>query len=404
MDSERITLSSTKFPIGYEPNHRAKGITTYTQFKYVHELEKILSESLFQRLRNTFLGPVINSALRTDGGAQKVKGLGFSGQIVHFLLSRQIDTGRRNELWFHMGGQPMRFSLREFYLTTGLPCTKAESVVGEESDFDWPLISQKEKHTLEELLSQIKSLPEEEMAEEGKFRLSMLLIIESVFLMNDRWNNAMFPLEYVTLAKRDIQTYAWGKLAFDVLINSLKSVEDKRFLLPNQKYTLKGFPMALHLWFLASIPNKERLLAVVGNSESVYLCERYSKTVLPEFRTVVDIERSGCVEVVCVIQRNKVLPALVDEYSTGSLKSLIELVGRGYRLTSSDWLSKSIDLVKANEVIAQQNLRFRSLGPTEERNDALILNLLEEVKILKAKVEEVEILKARVLTLENQVT
>lgn len=206
------------------------------------------------------------------------------------------------------------------------------------------------------------------------------------------------------------------ELAFNVLIDTLKSVKDESLMFTAKRYTLNGFPVALHWWFLASVPTIEKIFADVGNSDGFFLCERYSKTELPNFRKIVEIESSGYVEVVCVIRRSVFLPALVGEYS-GSLKSLIELVGRGYRLTISDWLSKSIDLVEANEVIARQNLRFGSFSSTEERNDevkilmAKFLSLEEEVKILKAKVlpleEEVKLLKAKVLQpslqLENEV-
>lgn len=109
----------------------------------------ILSEFVFERVRSTFLAPITTAALRIKcgakikGSAKEGMGLGFSAQIIHFLLSRWIKSGRCDELWFHIAGQPMRFSLRKFYLATGLPCTDGlpcTNAQGKESDLVWPMI------------------------------------------------------------------------------------------------------------------------------------------------------------------------------------------------------------------------------------------------------------------------
>lgn len=105
------------------------------------------------------------------------------------------------------------------------------------------------------------------------------------------------------------------------------------------KYSVKGFPMALHLWFLAYVPKVEATYARLDNSDG-FLCEMYSRTELPNFTKIVEIENSGNVEVACVLRSGvNDLPALVDEYNDG-LDSLMVLVCRGYRLTRSDWDSK----------------------------------------------------------------
>lgn len=157
-----INLPSTKYRMGQELNVKSDGVSNHSTFLYVKKLEDILSDSLFTQLKNMFLGPIIKAALRKDGGAQKRDALGFSGQLVHFLLCRRIMTTRDNELWFHFAGQPMRFSLREFYLVTGLPCE--ESDVQHEEQFRWPLCEGK-THTFDNLITQISQLPED--AHEG---------------------------------------------------------------------------------------------------------------------------------------------------------------------------------------------------------------------------------------------
>ncbi|KAG7547954.1 hypothetical protein ISN44_As12g031580 [Arabidopsis suecica] len=46
----------------------------------------------------------------------------FSGKLVHFLLTRQLSVVKRHEIWIVFAGKPIRFSLREFGLVTGLNC------------------------------------------------------------------------------------------------------------------------------------------------------------------------------------------------------------------------------------------------------------------------------------------
>lgn len=75
---------------------------------------------------------------------------------------------------------------------------------------------------MQDIIDHIKSLPDND--EEGKIILSMLLIIESVFLIKERSTKAKFNFENVLRAKGNIKNFGWGKLAFEVLIETLTHV------------------------------------------------------------------------------------------------------------------------------------------------------------------------------------
>ena len=47
-----------------------------------------------------------------------------SAKLSHGMLARQLLTQRKHELWTVYGGYPLRFSLKEFQITTGLNCDK----------------------------------------------------------------------------------------------------------------------------------------------------------------------------------------------------------------------------------------------------------------------------------------
>ncbi|KAG7593736.1 hypothetical protein ISN45_Aa01g025200 [Arabidopsis thaliana x Arabidopsis arenosa] len=339
MTDRYLQLPPIRYKIGEEVNKPAKGINNFSSFEYLNELRGILGGSLFSRLENTFLGPIIIAGSRKGGGAQRSDdGLGFSGQLIHFLLSRQIKT-TREEVWFHFDGQPMRFSLREFHLVTGLPCWETEEEEAPiEDQFVWPLCND-DTHTCGDLLKQIKELGANE--EEGKLRLAMLLLIESIFLMPYTNLKFKFPRSYVEIARSNITSYPWGEVSFKILISSINSVCDSD--LNKGKYSIKGFPMALQLWFLASVPNLEVAFARLGNP-SGFVCARYLCTHLPTFRAVWVVERS---------KDAKVISVLGDfDDKNDDLAAVVTLVNRGYRVSEIDWSRNFIDLEEAEKFIS----------------------------------------------------
>ncbi|KAG5378744.1 hypothetical protein IGI04_026586 [Brassica rapa subsp. trilocularis] len=46
----------------------------------------------------------------------------FSGRFTRYMLSMQLKTKKKHEAWFRFAGKPVRFSLLEFAIVTGLPC------------------------------------------------------------------------------------------------------------------------------------------------------------------------------------------------------------------------------------------------------------------------------------------
>ena len=50
----------------------------------------------------------------------------FSGQLVHYVLQRQLKTKKENETWYKIHDAVVRFSIVEFALVTGLNCDYGE--------------------------------------------------------------------------------------------------------------------------------------------------------------------------------------------------------------------------------------------------------------------------------------
>ncbi|KAF8100702.1 hypothetical protein N665_0218s0040 [Sinapis alba] len=186
----RLALPELKYQIGSEPRQKMS-INHHSSYAY------------FISIRERFLGPVIELGERC---------MKLSGKIVHTILTRSIKTVKNHEAWFDFGVKPMRFSIREFHMLTGL----------KRSD--------------------------------ERFCLAMLLLIESILLQKSL--DTTFPLDYVKKA-HDIDvlmTYPWGRDAYELLLKSIKRVPIPLLLFP----------------FSTVIPFLE-----VQPSTPVFLCEKY---------------------------------------------------------------------------------------------------------------------------------
>lgn len=87
-------------------------VLTYQSSRAINNILNALHEEEIQYLRSTPFGKIVEIA---DKPA-------FSGRFARFLLSRQLKVEKKHEAWFRFAGKPIRFSLREFAIVTGLPC------------------------------------------------------------------------------------------------------------------------------------------------------------------------------------------------------------------------------------------------------------------------------------------
>jgi len=137
--------------------------------------------------------------LRKATGNQKgVNGLGFSGQLVYFLVVRQLVSSKKDELWFCINNKSMRFSLTEVHLVTGLPCWIKEDEISVDFECDWPLSPCKTPIKVDYLIAQLKVLDDEE----SKLQLVMLIVILIVFMLSYGITKHSVPKEFWLMRKR----------------------------------------------------------------------------------------------------------------------------------------------------------------------------------------------------------
>ncbi|CAN6863751.1 unnamed protein product [Brassica oleracea var. botrytis] len=209
----RLALPELRYPIGSEPE-KTISINQHSMVAYIKTVKEILGNDEFNRIRGTFLGPVIKLGERS---------LKLSAKIVHAVLTKSIKTVKRHESWFHFGAQTMRFSIREFHMVTGLKCSGEAREPREETErFKWDFLKGRTR-TVKDVEKQLRNTREDAFDE--RFCLAMLLLIESILLQKSLLDGGTtFTLDYVKIAQdMDVlMTYPWGRTTYNLLLKSLQ--------------------------------------------------------------------------------------------------------------------------------------------------------------------------------------
>lgn len=109
-DEPEVELPPMMFAEGEEPV--GVRVLTYQSSRAINNIINSLNEEEIQYLRESSFGKLVEIAEKPA----------FSGRFARFLLSRQLKVEKKHEAWFRFAGKPIRFSLREFGIVTGLPC------------------------------------------------------------------------------------------------------------------------------------------------------------------------------------------------------------------------------------------------------------------------------------------
>ncbi|CAN7105094.1 unnamed protein product [Brassica rapa subsp. narinosa] len=359
----RLALPELRYPIGSEPE-KTISINQHSIVAYIKTVKEILGNDEFNRIRGTFLGPVIKLGERS---------LKLSAKIVHAVLTKSIKTVKRHEAWFYFGAQPMRFSIREFHMVTGLKCSGEAREPREGTEkFKWDFLKGR-THTVKDVEKQLRNTRED--ASDERFCLAMLLLIESILLQKSLLDGGTtFTLDYVKIAQdMDVlMTYPWGRTAYNLLLKSLQRAVDKS--LDKNNYDLQGFPMAFLIWILESVPLLQYAFSQVvpilsfQPSTPIFLCEKYLQIASPQLIDVLLIEIKDHLKVTCIlppISNDPEADVCMEDEANKDLDDMADLSKRGYKFKIRDWRNMSVDLYGANEEIRRASLLFGNGGMSQ---------------------------------------
>ncbi|CAF1758151.1 unnamed protein product [Brassica napus] len=386
----KLALPELKYPIGSQPKQKS-AINQYSGSEYISIVDSILIPDEMIRVRGSFLGPIMKLSER---------GLKLSAKMVYAILTRSIVSVKENEAWFHFGAQPMRFSIRESHMMTGLKCSGALEGPRRETDrFNWELLKGR-SHKLSDVVEQLRNTRED--ASEERVCLAMLILVESILLRKSKGGS--FPLEYAKNAQD--MTYPWRKEAYIVLLKSIQNAVANH-LENKSKFELQGYPLVFLLWILESIPllrNKfSKCVPTVEVPGPTYLCEKYTEVENPSLDRVLQVEADTNLKVHCILPSIPHDPeddiSIEDKYSD-ELETLKDVTKKGYKFTADDWENRCVDTFETLDALIQM-MANKETGQASTPIDEDSVN--EKVnRIIEVMEENLKSMKDRMSLLEEE--
>ncbi|KAF3604712.1 hypothetical protein F2Q69_00034643 [Brassica cretica] len=332
-----------------EPPDNPKAIIHHSNIDYVEKVEDKLGKEEFSLIENSHIGSILKVVKRSR--------VQFSKELFHFLMQRRVLT-QGEDLWFTFSDQLMRFSLREFHLTTGLRCEEDQTITEPQfkimkKPYLW-MLGKDDKFMVRTLYEMFKekarSMPTLE-----RVSLGTAIITEAV-IMAENPSSKIQRDRLQRYMNYRLPKVAWSKTAYSILMRSVKNLSASSWT--GDSYEVSGFALAINLWAMSSVHVLGKSLgkSCETSSSSDPLCLHWDSTRTPTITEVLELEKINNVEVSTMI-------GLAEEYKhlVGATHSndvdfhiVVKLVQQGYKMKRSDWEQGFVDMFVATEDIGQQ--------------------------------------------------
>lgn len=218
-----------------------------------------------------------------------------SAKLIHALFARQLVTKKKYEMWAMFGPNPIRFSLAEFKRVTGLYCGKipeeeksppsspssqsSEEKVAKKNKMSrmWKdLFGRKDPQVT--VTNALVMLRNPKLPAWKRLPLAVIILVDGVLICRDK--NLVFTPAYVDMLcdMENFMSFPWGRVSFLKMIKRFipnrsgsvgeedldeqvvddgepdEPVEKMRNRLKQQTNACYGFPLALQLLALETIP------------------------------------------------------------------------------------------------------------------------------------------------------
>ncbi|CAN6802068.1 unnamed protein product [Brassica oleracea] len=272
-------------------------------------------------------------------------------------MQRRVLT-QGEDFWFNFSDQPMRFSLTEFHLTTGLRCEEDQTITEPQfkimkKPYLW-MLGKNDKFTVRTLYEMFKekarSMPTLERLSFGT------TIITEAVIMAENPSSKILRGRLQRYMNYRLPKMAWGKTAYSILMRSVKSLSASSWI--GDSYEVSGFALAINLWAMSSVNVLGKSLGKPCETSSSpdSLCLHWDSTRTPTITEVLELEKINNVEVSTMIGLAEEYKHLVEATHSddADFHSVVKLVQQGYKTRRSDWENDFVDMFVAIEDIGQQ--------------------------------------------------
>ncbi|XP_024004130.1 uncharacterized protein LOC112081589 [Eutrema salsugineum] len=233
------------FKFGYEPQN--KKVNTYFQLNYLDAITFALEDDHIAKLMDSQFGKLFQAGNK----------IASSVRFLHYLLSRQLVTSKKKEIWCLFSGQPIRFSMREFAIAVGLDCSSLPSTSEGDDDeiksYTKELFGPGKNATPLWIANTLLGRPYKD--KDTRFKLACLLLVDGIVCPTSK--NTKINGDHILMVRDvdDFLSYPWGRKSFDITIESIKTRTATLSNLCQPTCAIQGFLHALQMVVLACVPN-----------------------------------------------------------------------------------------------------------------------------------------------------
>ncbi|CAN7110848.1 unnamed protein product [Brassica rapa subsp. narinosa] len=224
--AETHNLPRRMFASGHEPV--GLRVSPYHKPGALGHILESLEEDEIEVLKRSPFGRFIELADKTP----------YSGRLGRYMLSRQLKVRKKYEAWFLFSENPIRFSLREFAVVTGLPCGK------------YPKSPQKgtKKMISEQPMLKRKTITDRD----ARIKYACLAILAYVILPTTHVPKILIGHAEKIRDLDEFFAYPWGRVSFEMLMSSIK--ERDEVALTQNTIALQGYVHSLQLVMTKAVP------------------------------------------------------------------------------------------------------------------------------------------------------
>ncbi|ESQ37550.1 hypothetical protein EUTSA_v10003015mg [Eutrema salsugineum] len=358
------SLPDRLFALGNEPEN--KKVNTYFQLNYIDTITCALEEDHLEKLSSSQFGKIIETGNK----------IASSVRFLHFMLSRQLVTAKKKELWCLFAGQPIRFSIREFAIATSLDCSKLppQRELNEKklSKQTKKLFGSSANATPGWIASTLSGRPYKD--KETRYKLACLLLIDGVLCPTSR--NARISGDHILMVKdfHNFLEYPWRRKSFDLTMDCIRSKTDtpSNFLQPTCAF--QSFLHALQMVILECAPTI-LVKDVKGKGKSVGDDEDEE-----DESPLIRPGGAKPVKVKAILPDDENLLAetelgIDDDVSDERVDNLLAAISRGDKFTRKSWIGS---LHKKQEKTQASSSRSTPCeGPLKDSDSSEILDKLD---------------------------
>ncbi|ESQ50312.1 hypothetical protein EUTSA_v10002262mg, partial [Eutrema salsugineum] len=278
-----------------------------------------------------------------------------SAKLVHALLSRQLVTTKKHEIWFLFGGQPLRYSIREFKEIPGLNCNPKPDNTEEEEDVGktgiWKDLFG--RATAMNVFDVLEMLKDTDLPRWKRLPLALIVLVDGVLFCNSK--NLALTEKYVEmLTDLDrFMLYPWGRVSFNKTVSRFQAPkamtdaekrENPLTRLRQKNSACYGFPLSLQLMALQSIPMLVSKIPQPNNLKNFVEDPEGCQNVITllHLGDILAVESDPLLSVKQMVvddgdndQQNELRWG--DEVEDAEVSVMQELMAEGYKFTPSDF-------------------------------------------------------------------